>query len=59
MTAKYFNLEIIGLLGILIQAKQDGLIDQIKPLIDQLRFEIGFHISTQLYQEVLRLAQEL
>jgi len=59
MTAKYFNLEIIGLLGILVQAKQDGLINQIKPLIDQLRFEIGFRISTQLYQEVLRLAEEL
>lgn len=58
MTARYFDLEIIGLLGILIQAKQDGLIDQIKPLVDQLRFEIGFRVSTQLYQEVLRLAQE-
>lgn len=59
MTAKYFDLEIIGLLGILVQAKQNGLIDQIKPLLDQLRFEIGFRVSTQLYQEVLRLAQEL
>ena len=59
MTAKYFNFEIIGLLGILVQAKQDGLIDQIKPLLDQLRFEIGFRISTQLYEEVLRLTEEL
>jgi uncharacterized protein len=59
MTAKYFDIEIIGLLGILIQAKQEGLIEQIKPLVDQLRFEIGFHISSQLYQEVLHLAQEL
>ncbi|MCA9963612.1 MAG: DUF3368 domain-containing protein [Anaerolineales bacterium] len=58
MTAKYFDLEIIGLLGILVQAKQEGLVDQIKPLLDQLRFEIGFRISKQLYQEVLRLAQE-
>lgn len=59
MTAKYFDIEIIGLLCILIQAKQEGLIEQIKPLVDQLRFESGFHISSQLYQEVLRLAQEL
>lgn len=59
MTARYFDLEIIGLLGILVQAKQDGLIDQIKPLMDELRFEIGFRISTQLYQEILGLAQEL
>lgn len=58
MTAKYFDLEIIGLLGILIQAKQEGLIDAIKPLLDQLRFEIGFRVSAELYQEVLRLAQE-
>lgn len=59
MTAKYFNIEIIGLLGILIQAKQEGLIEKVKPLVDQLRFEIGFRISSQLYQEVLHLAQEL
>ena len=51
MTAKFFDLEIIGLLGVLVQAKQNGLIDQIKPLLDQLRFEIGFRVSTQLYQE--------
>jgi len=59
MTAKYFDIEIIGLLGILIQAKQEGFIDQIKPLVDQLRFEIGFRISSQLYQEILRLASEM
>lgn len=59
ITAKYFDIEIIGLLGMLIQAKQEGLIEQIKPLVNQLRFEIGFHISSQLYQEVLHLAQEL
>lgn len=59
MTAKYFDLEILGLLGILVQAKQEGLINEIRPLLDQLRFEIGFRISKQLYREVLRLAQEV
>ena len=59
MTAKHFDLEIIGLVGILVQAKQGGLIDQIKPLLDYLRSEVGFRLSDQLYYEVLRLAQEV
>ncbi len=49
---------ITGLLGVLIEAKELGLIQAIKPFLDRLTGEIGFRISNKLYQEVLELANE-
>ena len=53
-TARYFNLNVVGL----IDAKRKGLISAVRPLMDQLRNVVGFHISNQLYQQVLTIIQE-
>lgn len=45
---------ITGLLGILIEAKEDGLLAEIKPLLDKLIYEVGFRINPKLYQTVLK-----
>lgn len=55
--AKRFGLEAIGLLGILLAAKQRGIILQVKPLLDDLR-DRGFWVREALYAEVLKLAGE-
>jgi predicted nucleic acid-binding protein len=52
------GLSIIGILGILLVAKQRSLIPQVQPILDTLINEAGFRVSSQLYQRVLTLAQE-
>ena len=53
------GLSIIGILGVLLIAKQRNLIAQVKPVMDALANKAGFRISPQLYQRVLTLSQEL
>ncbi len=48
----------LGVLGILLRAKQRGLIHELKPLLDQLQNELGFFISVELRLEVLKHAGE-
>ncbi len=54
-----FGLQVTGTLGILLAAKERGLISAIRPLVDQLRDSLGFFVSESLYQEILRLASEV
>ena len=56
--ATRFGLRFIGLLGILIDAKQKGYIPAIKPILDDLVANAGFWVSQQLYAHVLRAAGE-
>lgn len=53
------GLSIVGILGILLVAKQKSLIPQVQPIMDALINQAGFRVSLQLYQRVLVLAQEL
>jgi predicted nucleic acid-binding protein len=50
--------KITGLLGVLLEAKQKGLIANIKPIIDQLITDNNFWISNNLYQKVIQIAKE-
>jgi hypothetical protein len=56
--AARLGLSIIGILGVLLVAKQRNLIPQVQPIMDTLINKAGFRISSQLYQRVLALAQE-
>ncbi|MGC1307272.1 MAG: DUF3368 domain-containing protein [Phormidesmis sp.] len=49
----------IGILGVLLIAKQRSLIPQVQLVMDALSNQAGFRISPQLYQRVLTLAKEL
>ncbi|MBP0010964.1 MULTISPECIES: DUF3368 domain-containing protein [unclassified Roseofilum] len=53
-----FNLEFIGILGVLLIAKQEGLIEVIKPIMDNLIDRAGFRINQQLYITILNSANE-
>jgi predicted nucleic acid-binding protein len=57
--AKRLGLSPIGVLGLLLRAKQRGLVALVEPLLDQLENDLGFFISGSLRAEVLRLAGEL
>ena len=57
-TAQYFDLPVMGLIGILITAKQKQMLPEIKPSLDLLRQVARFYIAESLYQRVLRDANE-
>lgn len=57
-TAAQLGLQVIGLLGVLLEAKHRGFISAIKPLLDDLTNHAGFWISPQLYSYVLQSAGE-
>lgn len=50
--------KITGLLGVLLEAKKNQLIPEIKPVIDWLISENKFRISDRLYNTVLQAAGE-
>jgi len=52
------SIKTIGTAGILLFAKQNGLVTQIRPLLDTLN-ENGFRMSDVLYHQVLQRAGEL
>ncbi len=56
--AKQLQLKFTGLLGILLKAKQQNIINSVSEIIEQLR-SINFRISEKLEKEVLKLANEL
>ena len=50
---------IIGLMGVLIKAKNEGLVASIRPLIEKLETEADFRLSVEFKQSTLRRAHEL
>jgi predicted nucleic acid-binding protein len=56
--AAELGLSLIGVLGILLAAKRQGLISEVKPVIDDLVIQAGFRVSSQLYADVLNAADE-
>jgi len=55
--AARFGLRVIGLLGVLVEAKHQTLIPAVRPLLDAL-IRSGFHISQNLYSRVLQAVGE-
>ena len=56
--ARVLSVTTIGIAGILLRAKQRGLIPAVRPLLVRLREEAGFCLSPGFEAEVLRLAGE-
>ncbi|ASC71437.1 hypothetical protein XM38_023890 [Halomicronema hongdechloris C2206] len=56
--AENYGLSITGLLGVLLQAKGNGLIPSVKVMMDQLIERAKFRVSSQLYAAVLKTADE-
>ncbi len=52
------NLKIVGVLGVLLDAKEMGLVDAVKPMVDDLIHIANFRIDVHLYYTVLTLANE-
>ncbi len=55
--AQQFSPRVIGTVGILLRAKSNGLIREIKPILDELN-QVDFRIKDSLYNHTLELAKE-
>lgn len=55
--AKAQQIPVTGTLGVLLLAKQSGVLQAISPMISQLR-QAGFYCSKPVESEILRLANE-
>ena len=51
------NLKFTGTLGIIHKAKQKGLIEKVKPLIEKI-LSTNFRISEKVINEILKLNKE-
>lgn len=56
--AKGLGLRIVGLVGLLIEAKRRQLIPFVAPLLDQLKRDAGFRLNPSLVAEVLTEVNE-
>jgi len=55
--AKHAGLKVTGTIGVLIKAKKQGLISELKPLIFELR-EKGVWLSESLIEKILEITNE-
>jgi predicted nucleic acid-binding protein len=55
--ANELGLQTIGLLGVIVKAKNESYIERVKPLMDQLRAK-GFWVSDKLVEIILERVGE-
>lgn len=56
--ANHMNLDIVGVLGALAEAKQKNIISKLRPILDNLITKAGFRVSRKLYEKVLNTVGE-
>lgn len=56
-TARYLGLVVTGTLGVLIKAKRKGIIEEVRPLLLDMR-KNGFYVSNAIERMVLEQAGE-
>ncbi len=56
--ATELGLEIIGLVGILIEARERGIIASVKLILDELMVKANFRIAPGFYQKILLRVKE-
>lgn len=52
------SMRTIGLFGVLIEAKENNLVNQVKPFLDQLIDDFQFRVHPNLYNRVLLIVDE-
>jgi hypothetical protein len=58
VAAARLGLKPVGLLGILVSAKHQGLMTAVKPVMDDLMTKAGFWISSDLYDHICQVVGE-
>jgi len=55
--AEKLRLNYTGTLGVLLKAKENGIIDRIKPLLDRIQ-QTNFRFSKNVFEQILKVAGE-
>lgn len=58
LVAQQLGLQVIGTLGILLLAKNQQIIQQVRPLLDAMIDIAQYWVSATLYEQVLKQAGE-
>jgi len=56
--AEKLGLRVVGILGVLVQSRQRGLVPEVRAILDQLEKESGFWVSPHLRAKVLQAVGE-
>ena len=56
--AARMGLSVVGVLGVLVEAKHKALVPLLKPILDALITQAGFWVSQHLYERVLHVVGE-
>lgn len=56
--ASRLGLNVVGVLGVLVEAKHKALVPLLKPVLDDLITRAGFWVSSRLYERVLQAVGE-
>ena len=56
-TAKFLGFTVTGTLGVILKAKSEGIIPQVKPIVAEMLRQ-GFYISPTIIETVLKTANE-
>ncbi|MBK8050067.1 MAG: DUF3368 domain-containing protein [Anaerolineales bacterium] len=56
--AQYLDLNVMGVVGLIVRARQRELVPAVRPLLDDLRQLAGFYLSESVYNHALDLAGE-
>ncbi|MFN8490958.1 MAG: DUF3368 domain-containing protein [Caldilineaceae bacterium] len=56
--AQYLGLTVMGVVGLLVRAKQQHFIQEVRPLLEALRQQAGFYLAQPVFEHALVLAGE-
>jgi predicted nucleic acid-binding protein len=56
--ARRLGVRVLGVVGVLLEAKANSAVDAVRPHLDALRQTAGFYLSDSVYRRVLALAEE-
>lgn len=56
--AENYGIKVTGIIGVLIKAKEDGLIAEVKPYLQKLVSEAGFWLNPKLIVKILEIVKE-
>jgi uncharacterized protein len=56
--AKSMGINAIGIVGVLLHAKKTGLVNNVMPIIDDLRTKAGFWLTDSFYSQIKSIVKE-
>jgi len=57
-SAQNLGVKVVGLIAVLLEAKRQGLLSAVRPVLDSLSSQSGFWISQALYDHAVKVAGE-